>query len=140
MIEANVNIESVKAIIRQHVNSKENPTGVLTSEESEYLGCVDIKSDRLQELLNSDETKWIDNNELIKKKALEIASQLSKFVEKQKEELNRMMKYSLSKLVPRKSKLKKLPMWGEQVKEDQIDFEWPTEEILDGYPPDIKLI
>ena len=30
--------------------------------------------------------------------------------------------------------LKKLPMWGEQVAADAINFEWPTQEIFEKWP------
>ena len=35
--------------------------------------------------------------------------------------------------------LRKLPMWGEQVAVNQIDFEWPTQEMLDQMPADVSL-
>ena len=35
--------------------------------------------------------------------------------------------------------LKKLPMWGQQVGEAQIDFEWPTHEILERMDPSVTL-
>ena len=33
--------------------------------------------------------------------------------------------------------LKKLPLWGEQVSDDEIDFEWPTQEAFDQMNPDV---
>ena len=35
--------------------------------------------------------------------------------------------------------LKKLPMWGEQVQADQIDFMWPTQEMLGQMQHDVAL-
>ena len=35
--------------------------------------------------------------------------------------------------------LRKLPMWGQQVTLDKIDFEWPTQEMLDRWLPDVSL-
>ena len=34
--------------------------------------------------------------------------------------------------------LRKLPFWG-RVGEDEIDFEWPTQELLDQMPRDVRL-
>ena len=35
--------------------------------------------------------------------------------------------------------LKKLPLWGEKVSDDEIDFEWPTPEIWAQMQPDVSL-
>lgn len=32
-----------------------------------------------------------------------------------------------------------LPMWGEQVKSDAINFEWPTREIFDRWPSNVSI-
>ena len=40
---------------------------------------------------------------------------------------------------PKTFVLKKLPMWGEQVAADAINFEWPTQEIFDEWPLDVSL-
>ena len=36
-------------------------------------------------------------------------------------------------------KLKKLPMWGLKVNLNEIDFEWPTQEIFDQMQPDVTI-
>jgi len=33
--------------------------------------------------------------------------------------------------------LKKLPLWGEQVLDDEINFEWPTQNIFAEMQPDV---
>ena len=35
--------------------------------------------------------------------------------------------------------LKKLPLWGEKVSEDEINFEWPTPEIFAQMQPDVTI-
>ena len=35
--------------------------------------------------------------------------------------------------------LKKLPLWGEQVLDDEINFEWPTPSIFADMQPDVSL-
>ena len=35
--------------------------------------------------------------------------------------------------------LKRLPLWGEKVSENEIDFEWPTPEVYARMEPDVSL-
>ena len=35
--------------------------------------------------------------------------------------------------------MKRLPVWGKKVKDDEMNFEWPTQEILDKLSPDVFL-
>ena len=35
--------------------------------------------------------------------------------------------------------LKRLPLWGQKVKADDVNFEWPTQEMLDKMPSDVYL-
>ena len=35
--------------------------------------------------------------------------------------------------------LKKLPLWGEKVSDNEIDFEWPTPETFAQMSPDVSL-
>jgi len=35
--------------------------------------------------------------------------------------------------------LRKLPMWGKQLAANEINFEWPTQELLDQMPADASL-
>ena len=35
--------------------------------------------------------------------------------------------------------IKKLPLFGEQVEDDEINFEWPTKEDFDKMRPDVTL-
>ena len=37
-----------------------------------------------------------------------------------------------TQFIKKGSMLKKLPMWGEQVDADSIDFLWPTNEIMES--------
>ena len=47
----------------------------------------------------------------------------------------------LGKIAPPKRKftLRKLPMWGEQVTPDKINFEWPTEADIRMMAADVRL-
>merc|ERR1712110_1037504 len=35
--------------------------------------------------------------------------------------------------------LKRLPLWGEKVSDDEIDFEWPTPETFAEMKPDVSI-
>jgi len=35
--------------------------------------------------------------------------------------------------------LRKLPLWGEKVSDEEIDFEWPTLETFDQMEPDVSI-
>ena len=35
--------------------------------------------------------------------------------------------------------LRRLPLWGEQVEPHEINFEWPTQELLNKLPADLSL-
>ena len=39
-----------------------------------------------------------------------------------------------------RGKMRKLPLWGEQVTDDQITFQWPTEAALDEIDCAVKLV
>ena len=58
MMEIHTNIERVKATITRNVRSQSKPEGVLTSQQAEYLGCLELGHVRLEELLRADEAKW----------------------------------------------------------------------------------
>ena len=50
-----------------------------------------------------------------------------------------MQEQALDKARMEKYTLKKLPMWGAQVEEGEINFQWPTQEILDQMEPNVTL-
>ena len=35
--------------------------------------------------------------------------------------------------------VQQLPMWGEKVSQDQINFRWPSQQALDAMPEDVRL-
>ena len=39
----------------------------------------------------------------------------------------------------RKYTLEKLPMWGKKVQHDEINFQWPSQEMLNEMEPDVWL-
>ena len=50
-----------------------------------------------------------------------------------------MYKNSKVEMEMTKYTLRKMPMWGKQVRPDEINFEWPTQEILDGMQSDVSV-
>ena len=73
----------------------------------------------------------------MKSEALKIHAEFQKLMEEHTKALEALLLRGQS--VKPRLKLRKLPLWGEQVKLDQINFEWPTQEILDQLPTTCQL-
>ena len=51
-------LESLKRVIRVNVRNEDHPAGVLTNKEDEYLECIQIQNQRLNDMLFQDEVNW----------------------------------------------------------------------------------
>ena len=83
-----------------------------------------MKHRELQFLFRQDEAKWTENLLIKKREAKEVNAKLkAKF-----EALINSSMSMLGEIAPPKIKftLRKLPMWGEQVTHEKINFEWST--------------
>ena len=81
------------------MRSLENPTGVLTKGETEYLDCVtclEVDKGKLGELFVQDEAHWTLNLEQIKSQAEDIQNQIKEFLAKQRLDFEDMMRKSMS--------------------------------------------
>ena len=58
-------VDIVIATIKANVQSVDNPTGLLMRGEAEYLKCLQIKNERLEELMRQDEAHWAENLDMI---------------------------------------------------------------------------
>lgn len=95
-----------------------------------YMRCVDIDNQNFQELLDRDQADWDLNLANTKQEVLTIQERLRSFMEQQTRALQVFLKQE--KLVKlRNFNLKKLPLWGEQVPAEMVNFQWPTEEQLE---------
>ena len=52
MAKIHKRVQMVKEIIKGSVRGKENPTGVLTKSEQEYMECLELKPVRLKTLIS----------------------------------------------------------------------------------------
>ena len=147
MAQIHERVQNVKCIIKENVQSDENLSGVLTREETLYLECIEIKHVQLENLMRQDEAHWAENLEIIKRQAQEIQDEIKTFLAQQQEQLQSMINRSLSMsrvssaiaVIKPKFTLRKLPMWGQQVHADQINFDWPTEEMTKDMSQDVFL-
>ena len=53
--------------------------------------------------------------------------------------MNKSNASAVSSFVAIPKKVRKLPLWGEQVEPEEIDFEWPNEEVIQSLPEDVSL-
>ena len=71
-----------------------------------------------------------------KKNVKGIIKNLEEFINKQKKELEAIL--NPIKVEPPQFKLKKLPIWGLQ-NYDKINFEWPTQDLLNQIDGHVRL-
>ena len=62
---------------------------------------------------------------------------MTSLLEKQKAEILALMTGTTNIQSMPKATLKRLPMWGTGVNADQVNFEWPTQDLLDQMPSDV---
>ena len=89
-------IESIKRLIKVNVRNEDHPAGVLTNKEESYLECIQIQSERLDNLLSEDEINWDDNLSSIRQKAQEIKFEVRALFSRQQKELEALMCKSFS--------------------------------------------
>lgn len=137
-------IGKVRNKIKDNILSEENPVGLLTLKKQDYLQCLDMNYRHLNEMLREDEIKWALNLETKKGVADQVNQELKTLLERQKAAIDAFMKRSMSMYTPvgqseAKFTLKKLPMWGEQAAAHEINFEWPTQEMVNRWPQEVTL-
>ena len=54
-------------MVKGSVLGKENPKGVLTKSEQEYIACLEMQHVRFESLMRQDEAHWAENLEMVKK-------------------------------------------------------------------------
>ena len=74
-------IEKVRAMIRDNIQGKDNPIGLLTGKLQDYLQCLEINYRDLEMLLRNDETKWAENLETKQREAQTIKEKMREFIE-----------------------------------------------------------
>ena len=95
----------------------------------EYLGCLDLGTEKLQDLFTKDETRWTLHLKKTEKGLPKMTETLTVFLADQERKLAEIL--NPAQFTKTKFILKKLAMWGEKVRDDEINFEWPTKEILE---------
>ena len=121
----------VKQKFMGQIHNDDNKKGVLTSKLESYIECLSYARSNLGKLLDKDEKKWEDNLEQTQKGLEKMTEKLQLMLVQQEVMLAKVL--NPAQFIKKKLVLKRLPMWGEQVDDDKIDFQWPTEEILEEF-------
>ena len=90
--------EMIRLVIKDNLRSEDNPTGLLTKKEADYLECFELKNRQLGELFEQDEAHWAENLEMIQRQANDIKDQIKALLEKQRLEFENMMRKSMSEV------------------------------------------
>ena len=82
MAKAHEVLDGVRRKIRANILSKENPDGLLTNSQEDYLQCLAMNYRHLEQMFRKDEAVWIKNIELRRKEANEVKKRLQAFLSK----------------------------------------------------------
>lgn len=135
-------LQVVRLKIGRHIvaasdgSSQGKSDGVLTHKAEEYLRCLDLSHRKLEDLLIADQEHWMDNLESSKVKAQQMAKHMKSLLDRQ---MNELSEYLDTGRIRPKFDLVRLPLWGEQVDDSEINFEWPKHKDLDLMSPDVSL-
>ena len=120
-------LDVIRQTIRDNIHSVHpQDIGLLTQGADKYLDSLKLKLGELGCLLQKCETHWTNIVETAAKQKLVFAPA----AETPESDPSIALKEKFS--------LRKLPLWG-STEDDNIDFEWPTQELLDRMPLDVKL-
>ena len=97
------------------------PEGVLTQGVYSYLDCLVLDQNRLDALFANDESHWMRQLEEAKASMTTFKVNLKALLDRQLEEIEKMLAFK----VKHGYTLRKLALWGEQVPDSAINFEWP---------------
>ena len=141
-------LDCVKHEIKSKIHSESNPDGFLGSGEEVYLQCIELKSGELDHQFSLDEEFLRESIRQSDLEAGKIQKQMKDLIVKHRLELSTFLRENIKKpeheslLVlkkPLRFSFRRLPMWGRPIREDEIKFEWPTQEILNNLPADATL-
>ena len=137
-------LKEIGTTIEENIKSEENREGFLTQQCGEYLACLSLKRAELRTLFSKDEAQWAENIEAARRQAESIKQQIRELLDRQSKELASLLGVHYCKEdTPKKKKfsLRKLEFSGSAEKEngEPCNFEWPTQELLDKMPEDVRL-
>ena len=137
--DLNDRCEALNRKIGANIADENNDKGVLLHKESEYTSCLTLKYERLNELLDKDEGIW--------ERKLEEAKVSVDLTDKMDELFAQFKAKFASLLMPELDPrcgihmwtLRKMPMFGQQVPQDVITFDWPDYDKFEELPSDTRL-
>ena len=131
------NLEHVKQIYIQNVVNEENPDGLLTGLEADYLECLDLNHEKLNTLMNNDLSYWKNNLQRKEQQANKLSTQINLCLKEHSLKIEAILNQSSSRAAkPRSVKtprvtLRRLQLWGNNVDKEEVNFEWPDQELMD---------
>ena len=69
MAKAHESLDRVRGKIRANMLNEQNSLGLLTSDQNDYLQCLEMNHRDLEQLFRKDEAKWVQNLDDKKKDA-----------------------------------------------------------------------
>ena len=137
-------IEAIRLKIRANAQNAGNIEGLLTRPVQQYLSCLEIRHQDLEDLFRQDDAFWTKNLQKAQTTSQEIQQQLQAILERSQQEMQALMMLQtqgISAAAQRSNRvIRRMPMWGQKVEENAINFSWPTQEIIDELPPDVSLM
>ena len=61
MMIVHTNLDEVKALIKGNIQKTENPRGIFTSAEQDYIDCLKLGHVKLDDFMRKDEAYWEEN-------------------------------------------------------------------------------
>lgn len=140
MLILNEVLNGLRKLIRDNVFDGGSASGFFVFEEREYLACLELNERKLKELLKRDEELWVQNINFSKGIDAAKIAEARDLIEEQNQKFASMLsQQKVSKGNPKpKFSLRKLPFWG-QSNPHRLDFEWPTQALLDQMPASASL-
>ena len=87
LMVAHTNLDEAKALIKSNLQNTDNPKGVFTGEEKEYMDCLQLGHVKLENLIRKDEAHWEENYIMVQRQAQEIQEQFKQLMDKQQKEI-----------------------------------------------------
>ena len=108
-------IEAIKLKIRANVQNSENSEGLLTRPVQNYLSCLEIRHQDLEDLFRRDDAFWTKNAQTA---GQDIQQQMQAILQRSEQEMQALM----TPKAPSRRVIRRMPMWGEKVEESAINF------------------
>ena len=130
MMDVHERLDRVSSIVKANICDERNPDGFFTHKQESYLDCLKFQHVEFEEIFKKDDDHWVKNLENARKVAAKVVSELEAFFKESQERMRAILMQTTIG-IQCKYTLRKLPAWGAKKGEDNYDFEWPTQKMID---------